>query len=108
MKLSQYQTACRKCPVKATEIAKTLKDKYGAYKVVADWDQSGWNGEFKVEDTVGSTLSADWSPVVDEKKSKISIRYSRSMKQLEQLYESHLSELEKKANSKKPDKSNEL
>ena len=93
---------------KIQEIIKSLKDKYKDYNAATDYGQGQAVGGLVLQDTSGSTLRADWQPSTEGNGSTLSITYSRSKDQWDQLYQSHLSDLEKKAASKKPDKSNDF
>jgi hypothetical protein len=99
---------------KIQEVIKSLKDKYKDYELQGDNSEAEQGGYLIIKDTSGSTIEANWKPDVEERGSTLttgltlSITYSFSTDQLDQLYQSHLSDLENKSSSKKPDQSSQF
>jgi hypothetical protein len=93
---------------KIQELTQSLRDKYKAYNTLADSGQGEANGELAFQDSSGNVIRSGWTSLADGNGSTLSINYSHSTNQLDQLYKAHLSDLENKASSKKPDQSDEL
>jgi hypothetical protein len=97
---------------KIKELAESIKEKYWNYKIL-----NGTIGPaavvLQIQDYCGGTLAVDWMGGVqggmqESGFSTATIVYSHDLVRLKELYRSHLSKLEEKATSKKPDKSNDL
>lgn len=111
--ISKVVLSCRSpaLPEKNKELLQLLKERFKAYRVAAENDYGNGQGYFNVEDNEGATISTQWYPAnagEEQKGGSFTITYARNLSQLEKIYEKHLSDLEEKKLSTKPDKSNDL